>query len=222
VQPYWETEGVKLYHADAADLSFIESDSIQCVIVHPPYFGEVDYGLGRDALGCEFNTREYAARLVDILRETKRVLCSDGGMWLVLANSARVVVALEDDDWFPVQRVVWQKRRGYYESADYQDVFLFSKYGPQTNDPVLWDIPSGPRMGNQFEALPEELVERCVSATRLGEVILDPFVGTGTTCYIAQGMRRRAIGVDLHEGYLEIAKRRISEVSLPMEMNVVS
>jgi site-specific DNA-methyltransferase (cytosine-N4-specific) len=47
-------------------------------------------------------------------------------------------------------------------------------------------------------------------------LILDPFVGSGTTCVVAQKLGRRAIGVDLNRDYLELARRRIEAVPLPL------
>ena len=46
--------------------------------------------------------------------------------------------------------------------------------------------------------------------------VLDPFVGSGTTVAVAQALGRRGIGLDLNPEYLEIAKRRIGAVPLPM------
>ncbi len=43
-----------------------------------------------------------------------------------------------------------------------------------------------------------------------GEIIVDPFVGTGTTCVVAQKMNRRWIGIDINPGYLKFAERRIA------------
>lgn len=44
-----------------------------------------------------------------------------------------------------------------------------------------------------------------------GEIIVDPFVGTGTTCVVAQKMKRRWIGIDVNPGYLRFAERRIAD-----------
>jgi DNA modification methylase len=44
-----------------------------------------------------------------------------------------------------------------------------------------------------------------------GEVVLDPFVGTGTTCSVAKQMGRQWIGIDVSEKYLQFAKRRIAD-----------
>ena len=42
-----------------------------------------------------------------------------------------------------------------------------------------------------------------------GEIVLDPFVGTGTTCAVAKRMGRRYIGIDINERYITIAKKRV-------------
>lgn len=44
-----------------------------------------------------------------------------------------------------------------------------------------------------------------------GEIVLDPFVGTGTTCAVAEKMGRRWIGIDTSAAYLDFARRRINE-----------
>jgi DNA modification methylase len=44
-----------------------------------------------------------------------------------------------------------------------------------------------------------------------GEIVVDPFVGTGTTCVVAEKMQRRWIGIDINPGYLKYAERRIAE-----------
>lgn len=44
-----------------------------------------------------------------------------------------------------------------------------------------------------------------------GALVLDPFVGTGTTCAVAHGMRRRWVGIDISSAYLAMARRRIAK-----------
>src|SRR3546814_9327072 len=46
-----------------------------------------------------------------------------------------------------------------------------------------------------------------------GEIVLDPFVGTGTTCVVAERMGRRWIGIDISERYLDYARRRIGRAA---------
>ena len=47
-----------------------------------------------------------------------------------------------------------------------------------------------------------------------GEIVLDPFVGTGTTCVAAKRMGRRFIGIDINPAYVEIARERIEKAAV--------
>jgi modification methylase len=46
-----------------------------------------------------------------------------------------------------------------------------------------------------------------------GEIVLDPFVGTGTTCAVAKSMGRRYIGIDINPAYVKIAEKRVRDAS---------
>jgi modification methylase len=64
---------------------------------------------------------------------------------------------------------------------------------------------------------PEALLERViVSSTRVGDLVLDPFLGTGTTGAVAKKLGRRWLGIEREERYLELAEKRIAAVK-PMD-----
>jgi len=67
-------------------LKEIKSDSIQCVVTSPPYWGLRDYGEGKQ-LGLEETPEEFVENLVQVFREVKRVLRDDGTVWLNLGDS---------------------------------------------------------------------------------------------------------------------------------------
>lgn len=46
--------------------------------------------------------------------------------------------------------------------------------------------------------------------------VLDPFIGTGTTCVVAQRLNRKSLGIDIQEEYLRIAQKRLEGVPIPM------
>lgn len=61
-------------------------------------------------------------------------------------------------------------------------------------------------------------VEKLISLfTKKNMIVLDPFVGSGTTIIAANKLRRKSIGIDLNSKYLELAKLRFAELSIPPE-----
>lgn len=73
--------------------------------------------------------------------------------------------------------------------------------------------PSEKKEGKHPTQKPEYLLERIVLAsTEEGQVILDPFCGSGTTGVEALRLGRKFIGIDVNEEYLQISKRRLEKV----------
>lgn len=59
---------------------------------------------------------------------------------------------------------------------------------------------------------PEEIPYRLIRLySYVGDLILDPFVGIGTTAKVARALRRRCVGYEVHEAYLEVARKRLAE-----------
>ena len=76
-----------ILHGDVLDkLQEIESESIQCVVTSPPYWGLRDYGI-EGQLGLEATPELYVEKMVEVFREVKRVLKDDGTVWLNLGDS---------------------------------------------------------------------------------------------------------------------------------------
>jgi site-specific DNA-methyltransferase (adenine-specific) len=79
---------------------------------------------------------------------------------------------------------------------------------------TVWQIPSAPRDGHPAP-FPVELARRCVRlSTWPGEVVLDPFSGSGTTLLAARQLGRRAIGVEPSERYCALAVTRLAQTAL--------
>lgn len=79
----------------------------------------------------------------------------------------------------------------------------------------VWTVGTQPYDGAHFATFPPRLIEPCVLAgSRAGDLVLDPFFGSGTTGAVAEKHGRRWIGFDL--GYEQLAKQRTAQRSLPM------
>jgi DNA modification methylase len=73
----------------------------------------------------------------------------------------------------------------------------------------VWTIATRPYPEAHFATFPEELPKRCILAgSRPADIVLDPFVGSGTTIKVATDLGRHGIGLELSRDYLRLAKRR--------------
>ena len=84
------------------------------------------------------------------------------------------------------------------------------------HDEAIWDFPNvkakHPEKTIHPCQFPSELVERCVLAlTNLDELVLDPFIGSGTTAIASLKYGRRVIGIDRDSRYVQLARQRIAD-----------
>ena len=89
--------------------------------------------------------------------------------------------------------------------------------GKQTRN--VWSITLTPRKekwaGEHPTQKPEELLRRIIlSCTNKEDLVLDPFVGSGTTSVMAKTMGRNSIGIEKEKKYLDIARKRLSQATL--------
>lgn len=81
------------------------------------------------------------------------------------------------------------------------------------NKRTVWDIPLGKYRGTHFAVFPEALVEQCILAgTAREDLVLDPFMGAGTTAVAACRLGRHFLGLELVPEYAEMTRERIQQV----------
>lgn len=101
----------------------------------------------------------------------------------------------------------FRRNKGYKEDTITKEEFLeFTR--------SIWRFPpeSAKKVGHPAP-FPEELPYRCIQLYTFKEdVVLDPFVGSGTTCVVALKVGRHCVGIDVDERYVEIAKKRLEEL----------
>ena len=92
-----------------------------------------------------------------------------------------------------------------------QDPRWLSPEGKNPGD--CWDISTKGFAGAHFAVYPEKLCDRAILAGSLpGGVVLDPFIGVGTTAVVAKRLGRRYLGFELNPDYVAMARRRIRSV----------
>jgi len=114
----------------------------------------------------------------------------------------------------PQRRLTGLRR---YEIERPDPEIVFHPNGKNPGD--LWDIPLKPFPEAHFAVYPEELCVRPILASsREGDVVLDPFAGSGTTGVVAKKLGRRVILIDIIESYCDLAKRRVQQVPVPLTL----
>lgn len=79
------------------------------------------------------------------------------------------------------------------------------------NKRSVWTIATAPFREAHFATFPPELPEICIKAgPRIGDTVLDPFSGAGTTALVADRLQRNAIGIELNPEYAAMSKARLS------------
>lgn len=76
----------------------------------------------------------------------------------------------------------------------------------------VWTIATQPFRGSHFATFPENLVEPCILAgSRRGDLVLDPFSGSGTVGVVCKRNERSFVGLELNKEYVDISQKRIDE-----------
>jgi DNA modification methylase len=109
-------------------------------------------------------------------------------------------------------------RRTVWEMEDYNHLieWLASAHPDVLSEfftgmkPTVWDVATRPYPGAHFAVFPPELIEPCILAgTKEGDIVLDPFNGSGTVGHVCKKHKRRYIGIELNEEYLKLNPDRI-------------
>jgi site-specific DNA-methyltransferase (adenine-specific) len=82
------------------------------------------------------------------------------------------------------------------------------------NKRTVWDIPLSKFRDTHFAVFPEILVKNCILAgTNEGDLVLDPFMGSGTTACVAKQLGRHFLGIELIPQYVNMAMERVAETT---------
>ena len=85
------------------------------------------------------------------------------------------------------------------------------------NKRSVWTITTKPYSGAHFAVFPQELIEPCILAgAPVGGIVLDPFMGSGTTAQVAQNLGRQYIGCELNTDYKPLQEKRVAQQALAL------
>lgn len=143
----------------------------------------------------------------------------------------RLAFALQASGWYLRSDMIWRKPNAMPESVkdrptrSHEYLFFLTKseryhYNGTAvtevngrNLRTVWDINTRAFPEAHFATFPPELVDRCIKLTsKPGDIILDPFLGSGTVAAVAIQNQRAFLGVEINPEYVGIARRRIAQL----------
>lgn len=232
---------ITLHHADClAGLKNIKPGCARLVFADPPYnlsgAGHQTVRSGRlapcdkGAWDCIADIDAFNARWI---AECVRVLADDGTLWIsgTLHNHPSVGCALKKAGLWIVNDLVWFKRNAppikvcnrfapstelIWIAAKSKKYFFNYALAKEMNGGKqmrnLWDIRAERHKTKHPTEKPETLMSRIIAiATEPGDIVMDPFMGSGTTGAVAKTMRRSFIGFEIDKEYYDIAAARIRQ-----------
>jgi len=148
----------------------------------------------------------------------------------------RVGIEMQNRGWILRNNIVWEKPNAIPQSVNdrfitnYETIFMFVKsekyyFNKQYEDCTstdklnatkkrgmrsVWRINTSRNTTVHTATFPEELVERMIiSGCPKDGIVLDPFIGSGTTAVVAKRLGRNYIGIELNQEYIEICNRNL-------------
>ena len=93
----------------------------------------------------------------------------------------------------------------------------YKEYDGQRNKRSVWTVTTKPYEGAHFAVFPTDLIEPCILAgAPVGGIVLDPFMGSGTTAQVAQDLGRKYLGCELNPAYQPLQNKRLAQQSLEL------
>jgi len=227
MKPYYEHAGITIYHGDSRELLWSEH-TVGALITDPPYGVNFDYGNGQD------DSVDGMRSLVAPILDKAEAIVEAGGYCVVwrspkhwrqwstwfpraerlIALPKRFIQIYPNVPWWATDyALLWRIPGG--ETARYED------WMPKPNRD--WFITDAPNFGLGRGSIkhpcprPIDAAKYLVGCfSRPGTIVLDPFMGSGTTLRAAKDLGRRAIGIEIEEKYCELAARRCEQEVLAL------
>lgn len=218
----------EIIHGDCLDvLRGMPDASVDAIVTDPPYKLSQEYGNGADA-----DNLLAVSGIWPVAREMWRV--AKPGSVCAMFYDSRILplalVAMQDAQWKYLRNLTLYRRwgnahnlHGWMSTSDF--VLLFVKpgakptfHGKLQHDVYVKASPEPESFGHPAQK-PREFVQHIVdNITPPHGVVLDPYLGSGTTAVAAREAGRRFIGIEREAAYVEIARKRIADAQAQLTL----
>ena len=229
--PSWPADWLnQIHHGDCLDLlAQLPNESVDLVVTSPPYNlrggGRCRGWPGYDGYGDDLPHDEYVAWQQECLREIHRIIKPTGAIFYNHAPRIHQGVQWRHEDIlepFDVrQTVIWHRAGGtnhnpHYITPSYEYIYVMAKPGfrvaPDWTMGDVWKMGQEKRRWiPEVPAFPVELPQNAIRATG-AKVVLDCFMGSGTTAVAAVLEGADYIGIEQSARYCAVARERVASI----------
>ena len=223
IKPYYKDEWCAIYHADCRDiLPLIPDKSIDLVLTDPPYgIGSIGGSKAFGSIGGSniVSVNKYTPIIGDNQPFDPSFLLSIGKNQIIWGANYFADKLPNSKGW-----IVWDKKLKNNWDDNFSDIELawssFDKPARCFRYLYMGLLQEGDReLRKHPTQKPIALFAWLISKySEVKNIILDPFLGSGTTCYCAKKLNRYSIGIEIEEKYCEIAAKRCSQSVMRLEI----
>lgn len=200
---------------DALDmLKEMPDKSINLIVTDPPYGDNKGYGIhNRTIVG-----NEHPLLALTVLAEAYRVLKANttAYMFCGIKHLGFLCTFFQSYAKYNIRDVlIWDKLmrgRGHGFRRQYECILVLEKGKPKYRHPGLSNILGVQRVNARQHphAKPVDLIKTLIlQSSDEGDIVLDPFIGSGTVAVAAQALDRKYIGIEIDSQYCRIAEERL-------------
>ena len=222
----YEGERMKhtIYQGDCIKImKKLPDESVDLIVTDPPYNIGVDYGKNKD------KNKDYFKWCFKWLKECERVLKNNGSIYIINypENNSRIMNELSKTNMIFRNWIVWHYPSNIGHSKTNftrasRSILFYTKgnkfkfnldEGEVVEDVLEFNLVknvSKEKVPNFPNQIPEKLVEILMEiSSNEKDVVLDCFLGSGTTGVVALKLNRQFIGIELNPEFVTIAKKRM-------------
>lgn len=228
MKPYYEQDGITIYHGDCREV-LPTLGAVDHVMTDPPYSATTHKGARTGDSRNAGVLVDFASVSVGVVRDV--LAATKATRWAVLTCDWQHMLPLKvepPNGWKFVRHGVWVKPNGtpqFTGDRPAQGWEAVAILHADVKGKMRWNGGGLPATWTHLKVAglhptgkPEPLlIDWVTQFTDPGDLILDPFMGSGTTLFAAKRLGRKAIGIELEEKYCEIAAKRLAQGALPME-----
>ena len=213
----------ELLHGDCLELmKDIPDGSVDLIVTDPPYLKAYSTGYRKNTKRKDteiLNDREFD--LDNLLQEYKRLLKEDGHMYMFGCWQTSDKFKQKLEKYFKIKsKLIWVKNNWsagdlfWTYGQSYEEIWYATNgrkklNGKRDRDCLFYDRVAGKKQLH-LNQKPTDLIEFLINkSSKEGDLVLDTFMGSGTTGVACLNTNRNFIGIELDENYFNIAKERI-------------